>query len=184
MRCCSAPRELSGDVARSSQVDAVPARRLKQRPGRNAQSSTAPIPTAMASRRPRRTDYLSSRRKRMRDPVPSPIYDLFAQAMAGRQQILCIYDGCFRELCPHILGYTKEGQEAALTYQFGGQSTSGLPPGSQWRCLHLAKVSNVRLRAGPWHAGPRHVRPQDCVHTVDLDINPSSPYRPKRRRYP
>ena len=31
--------------------------------------------------------------------------------------------------------------EKALTYQFGGQSSKGLPPGGQWRCLWLAKVS-------------------------------------------
>jgi hypothetical protein len=39
--------------------------------------------------------------------VPSPIYDLFAQAIAGRRQLVCVYDGSARELCPHILGHTK-----------------------------------------------------------------------------
>ena len=112
--------------------------------------------------------------------MPSAIYDLFAQAMAGRKQILCRYDGRVRELCPVILGHSR-GQEKALTFQFGGESRSGLPPGGEWRCLWLSKVSNVRLRDGPWHVGASHTRPQGCVETVDLDVNPSSPYKPRRR---
>jgi hypothetical protein len=55
-----------------------------------------------------------------------------------------------------------------------------LPPGGQWRCLWLSKVGNVRLRDGPWHAGDHHSQPQGCVETVDLDVNPASPYNPKR----
>jgi uncharacterized protein (DUF4415 family) len=110
----------------------------------------------------------------------SPAYKLFEQAMAGRKQILCTYHGRPRELCPIILGHSQ-GQEKALTYQFGGQSEKGLPPGGQWRCLWLSEVTDIRLRDGPWYAGDRHTQPQGCVETVDLDINQASPYKPKRR---
>jgi hypothetical protein len=113
--------------------------------------------------------------------VPSPAYDLFARAITGWMQVLCTYDGYRRELCPHILGHTRQGEEVALTYQFGGQSGKGLPSGGQWRCLHLAKAIDVRLREGPWRGGSSHSQPQGCVDIVDLDVNPSSPYRPKRR---
>jgi hypothetical protein len=112
--------------------------------------------------------------------MPSTNYQLFAQAMAERKQILCTYGGRRRELCPIILGHSQ-GQEKALTFQFGGDSAKGLPPGGAWRCLWLAKVGDVRLRAGPWHAGDSHTRPQGCVEIVDLDINPASPYAPTRR---
>ena len=112
--------------------------------------------------------------------MPSPVYKQFAQAMATRKQILCEYDGYPRELCAVILGHSK-GQEKALTFQFGGQSSSGLPPRGEWRCLWLSKVSNVRLRDGIWHAGSRHTRTQGCVEDVDVDVNPDSPYEPKRR---
>ena len=113
--------------------------------------------------------------------MPSQAYGLFARAIAGRMQVLCSYDGYRRELCPHILGHTRQGDEVALTYQFGGQSRSGLPPGGEWRCLRIAKAADVRLRQGPWQAGSSHRRPQGCVDIVDLDVNPSSPYRPKGR---
>ncbi len=112
--------------------------------------------------------------------MPSAIYRLFAEAMAERKQILCTYNGRRRALCPVILGHSQ-GQEKALTYQFGGDSAKGLRPGGEWRCLWLAKIGDARLRDGPWHAGDSHRRPQGCVEIVDLDINPLSPYLPKAR---
>jgi hypothetical protein len=111
--------------------------------------------------------------------MSSRSYGLFAKALIERKQIVCIYDGYRRELCPIILGHSK-GQEAALVYQFAGESQSGLSPGGQWKCLRLAKTSDVRLREGPWRAGSSHQRAQACVEDVDLDVNPDSPYNPRR----
>jgi hypothetical protein len=112
--------------------------------------------------------------------MPSATYDLFAQAMAERKQILCTYGGYPRQLWPIILGHSQ-GQEKALIYQFGGESASGLPPRGDWKCLFLAKASNAQLRDAPWHAGDRHTQRQRCVQVVDVDVNPASPYSPKRR---
>jgi hypothetical protein len=112
--------------------------------------------------------------------MPSSTYALFARAMAERKQVLCLYDGYPRALCPIILGHTK-GEEVALVYQFAGDSKSGLPRGGQWKCLHLSKVTDASLRAGSWHTGTRHDWRQSCVDIVDLDVNPASPYRPQRR---
>ena len=112
--------------------------------------------------------------------APSLTYELFAQAMGARRQIVCDYQGYRRELCVVLLGHSK-GQEKALTFQFAGRSRSGLPPGGEWRCLWLSQVGNVQLRDGPRHTGARHTQPQGCVDDVDLDVNPSSPYHPKRR---
>ena len=47
--------------------------------------------------------------------------------MAAKKPIVCEYDGYAREICAVILGHTG-GQEKALTFQFGGQSKSGLSP--------------------------------------------------------
>jgi hypothetical protein len=52
--------------------------------------------------------------------------------------------------------------------------------GGEWRCLWLAKVSDVLLRPGAWHSGASHTQPQGCVEIVDLDTNPTSPYAPRR----
>jgi hypothetical protein len=102
--------------------------------------------------------------------MPSAIYQLFRHAILHHQQITCDYDGCHREICPHVLGHT-DGQEKALTYQFAGQSTSGLPPGGEWRCLSLKRVRNPTLRDGVWHTGRQHITTQTCVRIVDLDVN-------------
>ena len=83
--------------------------------------------------------------------MPSEIYQAFVQAMADRKQILCVYDGYPRELCPVILGHTQ-GQEKSLTFQFGGESKSGLPAEGRWHCLFLSKVSDVQLQNGQWHS--------------------------------
>jgi hypothetical protein len=112
--------------------------------------------------------------------MPSLTYKLFERAIRGRRQIVCMYGGHRRELCPVILGHSQD-QEKALTFQFGGSSSSGLPRGGEWRCLWLSKVSDVELRDGPWFAGASHSQPQGCVEVVDLDVNPASPYKPKRR---
>lgn len=111
--------------------------------------------------------------------MPSRSYELFAKALLERKQVVCLYDGYRRELCPAIVGHTK-GAEAALVYQFAGESQSGLPPGGSWKCLRLAKASDVQLRDGDWFAGDSHQRAQACVEYVDLDVNPDSPYNPRR----
>jgi hypothetical protein len=120
---------------------------------------------------------------RSEDMMPSHVYNLFAEAIKNRKQIVCRYNGYYRELCPVILGH-KDGKEKALTFQFGGDSEKGLPPGGQWRCLFLSRVRDVLLRDGPWHTGDSHTQPQGCVEIVDLDINPESPCKPKRRPMP
>jgi hypothetical protein len=106
-------------------------------------------------------------------------YQIFEQAMRLRKQIVCRYGGYHRELCPIVLGHSRS-EEKVLTYQFGGESKSGLHGDGEWRCLWLSKVSDAQLRDGPWLAGASHTEPQGCVEDVDLDVNPASPYRPRR----
>lgn len=112
--------------------------------------------------------------------MPSTTYQLIEKAMAERKEVLCFYDGFARELCPAILGHTK-GQERVFAYQFAGDASEGLPPGGAWKCLQLHKMREVKLRSGPWHTGTSHKSPQSCIEEVDLDVNPQSPYHPRRQ---
>jgi hypothetical protein len=100
--------------------------------------------------------------------MPSAAYTLFRNAILSEQQVLCTYDGRRRELCPHIIGTNKNGEEVVLAWQFAGESSGKLP---QWRCLKLATVSHARTRSGRWHAGGSHKTEQKCVTEIDLDIN-------------
>ena len=100
--------------------------------------------------------------------MPSRTYTLFRDAILREQQVVCSYDGRIRELCPHIIGTNKSGEEVVLAWQFAGQSSGPLP---QWRCLKLANVSDARARNGHWHEGGSHKTTQKCVTRIDLDIN-------------
>src|SRR3954447_10310162 len=102
--------------------------------------------------------------------MPSRNYQLFRRAIVTRQLITCTYQGFYREVCPHILGH-KNGREVALTFQFAGQSRSGLPSAGEWRCLSLADVDNVQIRGGQWYSGPSHRVTQACVDAIDIDVN-------------
>jgi hypothetical protein len=100
--------------------------------------------------------------------MPSTTYTLFRNAILGEQQIVCRYDGRLRELCLHIIGTNRRGEEVVLAWQFAGDSSGKLP---QWRCLRLANVGNARARDGRWHEGGSHRSEQTCVSAIDLDIN-------------
>lgn len=111
--------------------------------------------------------------------MPSLTYQLIMQAMITRQQVLCMYGGFARAICPIILGHTA-GRERVLAFQFAGGASSGLEAGGQWKCFDVADMSEVELRQGRWHAGRSHRQPQYCVAEVELDVNPDSPYDPTR----
>jgi hypothetical protein len=100
--------------------------------------------------------------------MPSPTYILFRNAILAERQVLCTYGGRARELCPHIIGTNKAGEEAVLAWQFAGESGGKLP---QWRCLKLANVRNARAQNGRRLEGGSHKTTQKCVAKVDLDIN-------------
>jgi hypothetical protein len=111
--------------------------------------------------------------------MSSRTYKLFAEAMVARKPVVCMYKDHPRALCPIILGHT-DGAEMALTWQFDGEGSKG-PVRGQWKCLSLAEVSSAEMIDGPWRSGREHRRSQSCVKDVDLDVNPDSPYEPKRR---
>lgn len=94
--------------------------------------------------------------------MPSETYRLFREAILGEKQVVCVYQGHTRELCPVIIGHTS-GQEKVLAFQFGGQSSKTLLPGGEWRCLYLSQVEEAELREGPWREGTRHKTRQTCV---------------------
>lgn len=102
--------------------------------------------------------------------MPSMTYNLVRQAIVNRQSVSAMFGDHQRDLTPHVIGLNKSGGEQALFFQFGGGSTSGLPPEGEWRCMPLDKLSNVRVRpdAG-WHVGATdNTREQSCVVTVHL----------------
>jgi hypothetical protein len=70
------------------------------------------------------THYLEHN-KNIISPMPSATYTLFRNAILARQQVVCSYDGRTRELCPHIIGSSKSGEEVVLAWQFAGKAAAG-----------------------------------------------------------
>ena len=99
-------------------------------------------------------------------------YQIVRQAIIDKNSISATYDGYPRELTPHVIG-TKRGVRHALFYQFGGQSSSGLGPvgsPSNWRCIDVDKLTDVRVIVGVFHTAPNHTRPQTCVDVIDAVV--------------
>ncbi len=111
----------------------------------------------------------------IRSSVPIEIrrtYDAIKWAIEEKKPVSATYDGLKREMCPHVLGF-KNGNPQALFYQFGGESRSGLQPDgspANWRCVTLAKLSDVNVIDGTWHTGTNHSRPQTCVDEIEVEV--------------
>jgi hypothetical protein len=102
--------------------------------------------------------------------MASSVYFKVRDAILQNLQIVADYRGYRREFCPHAIG-TKRGKEHVLGYQFGGASSSGLPPGGEWRCFDVAGLSNVGTRNGVWYTGNGHTQPQTCVDQIDVEVD-------------
>ena len=77
----------------------------------------------------------------------SDSYSIVRQAIIDKDQIVAIYRGHRREMCPHVIG-TKGGRPQALFFQFAGSSNSGLPPSAEWRCIPIEELIEVESRHG------------------------------------
>ena len=97
------------------------------------------------------------------------VTDIIVGAIQKKLIISAMYQGYQRIMCPHVIGY-KDGVLNALFFQFAGGSKSGLPPGGQWRCVHVAELSNVSAAAGEWHTSEDHTRPQTCVDQIIAEV--------------
>lgn len=104
------------------------------------------------------------------------IFNLVAEAIRERKQLWCTYATLPRGLCPHVLGFDEKGRAKVLCYQFAGDSGAGLdlpPAGTNWRCLHVDCLSNVRLADGPWHGAPNYSAVQRCIFHIMLCVVPA-----------
>ena len=102
--------------------------------------------------------------------MPSSNYTTLRDAILNKLIVSAEYKGYNRIFCPHVIG-RKRGKEHVLTYQFGGSSSSGLPPDGEWRCFDVNGLSNVSTSSGPWHTGASHTQPQSCVDDIDVEVS-------------
>jgi hypothetical protein len=99
-------------------------------------------------------------------------YALIRDALLHKRQVIAVYQGRRRELCPHVLG-TKNGRRQALFYQFAGESRSGLGAAgsaANWRCIPVDELRDVCVRDGSWFTAATHSRPETCVDVIDVEV--------------
>jgi len=96
--------------------------------------------------------------------------ELLRAAIQGRKQVIGRTGRYRREFCPHTLG--RKGRDwHVLTWQFAGESRSGLPPGGDWRCFDVEHLEDLELRGGEWHRGrATGAGDQSCVDAQAIDI--------------
>ena len=87
------------------------------------------------------------------------VQELIVTAIHNKLIVTATYQGLHRVMCPHVIGYKDGSRVNALFFQFAGESKKGLPPGGQWRCIHVDELSNVQTERGEWHTGSDHGRP-------------------------
>ena len=102
-------------------------------------------------------------------------YMMIKDAINRKKQIVATYDGHRREMCPHVIGRNKDGEECVFVFQFGGDSESANHISLErkpWRCLKIAKLSDIIIRDGEWHtASDASCDKQTCVHIKDVSVN-------------
>ena len=106
--------------------------------------------------------------------IKTATYFKIRDAIVSKQQVIGRYNGFYRELCPHAIGYNKAGGEQALFYQFGGYSSSGkIVNGSpfNWRCIPLNNFEVLEIRKGEFYTSHNHSQPQTCIKFVDVEVN-------------
>ena len=104
--------------------------------------------------------------------MKSRTYEIVKKAIIEKKQIVALYNGHRRELCPHVIG-TKNGRYQALFYQFGGSSSSRtieLGSSKNWRCIQIDGLSIEEVRDGEWYSASNHSRPQTCVDEVEVEV--------------
>src|SRR5205823_4959442 len=96
--------------------------------------------------------------------------DLIRQAIIDGNQVTCFYHNLHRECCPHVLG-EKRGRPHVLMFQFAGESSRGMPPNGEWRCMDVDEMSQVVVQSGPWYSEQNYSLDTDhCIDVIDVNV--------------
>ena len=104
--------------------------------------------------------------------VVTDTYNKIRNAILAKQQVIAMYKGKYREMCPHVIGW-KNGREKVLKHQFGGDSNSGLSGNARkaWLGMFVDEIEILEIRNGQWHTAPNHSRPQQNVDVIDVEVD-------------
>lgn len=101
--------------------------------------------------------------------MSTAVFANILDAMHNKQQVTCVYQGLYREICPHTIGW-KDGQAKVWGFQFAGESSNGLSADGEWRCMFIAGMADVAIKDGAWHTRDDYRRPQSCIDNIELEV--------------
>ena len=97
--------------------------------------------------------------------------EILHEAIRNRRCLTARYRGNRRHFAPYALGYTSHQVPAAFVFQYGGATTSRLPPRGEWRCFHLRDLSDLRLNGDRWRTPSNYSLPrQTCLAEILLHV--------------
>jgi hypothetical protein len=81
------------------------------------------------------------------------VFDTLKEAIEKRRCVAILVDGNWREVAPLAIG-VKGAQKKVLTFQYKGESKSGLAAGGAWRCFPLTDITFAKIiEDHPWQSG-------------------------------
>jgi len=80
------------------------------------------------------------------------VYDVLKEAIEKHRCVRVKADDLWRDICPISLGYKGEKLKI-LSYQYRGDSASGIAAEGGWRCFALDEITWAQINDDPWHTG-------------------------------
>ena len=102
--------------------------------------------------------------------MASDYFAIISDAVRNKKQVTCVYQGLYRKICPHTIGW-KNGQAKVWGFQFGGESSNGLPDNGEWRCMFIAGITDLAVQDGEWHTRDDYDREQSCIDDIDAEVS-------------
>ncbi|WIM14444.1 hypothetical protein [Enhydrobacter sp.] len=97
--------------------------------------------------------------------------EILEQAIRERRCVTGRHKDGERHFAPHAIGFKADGTPAAFVFQYGGETSSRLPPRGEWRCLDLPDLSDLRLNDDRWRTFSNYsLARQTCLAEIALSV--------------
>ncbi len=80
------------------------------------------------------------------------VFETLREAVEKRRCVAMLAEGKWRQVAPLAIGF-KGARRKVLTFQYKGESKSGLAAGGAWRCFAIDDISWAKIIDDPWQAG-------------------------------
>jgi len=84
--------------------------------------------------------------------MSSGVFETLRKAIETHHCVTMYAEGRRRQVAPLAIGY-KGAQRKVLTFQYRGDSNSGLVAGGFWRCFAIDDIAWAAITDDPWQCG-------------------------------